>query len=528
MNTDKLCPMCGATYGPDHVFCPRDRTALRAIEETDGLIGTVIGQRYLVTERIGAGGMGEVFKAQDVRLPRVVAVKVMRPHLAGDPDAIARVIREAANGSQIRNQYVVDISDYGETDTGRPYLAMEFIPGESLRALMDREGSLEPRRAVALLLQMAAGLDAAHRLGIVHRDMKPDNVIVYTGDDGDERIKLVDFGISRAVRDESQHLTKTGFITGTCEFMSPEQVAGRSFDHHTDIYSLGLVAFKTLTGSLPFMGDTPELAMLARLHEPPRRLDEMSPAASWSPATQNAIDRALSRDPAQRFDSAGDFARALAASVNEETPATRSVIVRRKVPWKVTAAAAAAALLIVAVVASPKRQAVSKEPALKVIPTPIGPVAQESGEAPSPPPSPVEVPSKHDAAVGGEADPQKQTQVKQRKTEVPLPAPAPGPIVHPPAADIDSYRDRLQPGIDADSARRVIASLEAILPRLTSRRDSVEADIYRAEGYALAGEAEKACAILDAAMPRANTLQRQKMELWVDQGLCKPPEWKSS
>ncbi|MGH7578869.1 MAG: serine/threonine-protein kinase, partial [Gemmatimonadales bacterium] len=318
MSTDRVCPMCGTVYGPDHVFCPRDSSALRATQAPDGLVGSVVGNRYLITEVIGAGGMGQVYQAQDVRLQRTAAVKVLHSHLAGDPAAVARVMREAANGSRIRNPHVVDISDYGETDQGVPYLAMEFVAGESLRATVEREGRLEPRRAALLLRQMAHGLDAAHRLGIVHRDLKPDNLLVYRGEDGVELVKIVDFGISRAVQDERQQLTRTGFITGTCEFMSPEQVAGRALDHRSDIYALGLVAFMMLTGSLPFAGATPELAMMARMRESPRRLEEAVPSVRWNRGLQEALDRALAFEAAERFGSAGEFARAVEDSLGTE------------------------------------------------------------------------------------------------------------------------------------------------------------------------------------------------------------------
>jgi serine/threonine protein kinase len=524
MNTDKICPMCGTTYGADHVFCPRDSSALRAAGDPDGLIGSVIGHRYLVTERIGAGGIGEVYKAQDVRLQRVVAVKVLRAHLAGDPDAVARVIREAANGSRIRNQYVVDISDYGETDEGRPYLAMEFVPGESLRAIIARDGRLEPHRVVSLLRQIAGGLDAAHRLGIVHRDMKPDNVLVYTGEGGAELVKVVDFGISRAIRDESQHLTKSGFITGTCEFMSPEQVTGRAFDHRTDIYALGLVTFMMLTGTLPFAGDTPELAMLVRLRESPRRLDQVDPSVRWPRELQDAIDRALALEAGSRFESAGEFARAVEHAVERSTE-PRLAIPGRNIRWKgpatVTGAIAVAVVAAVLLYHPPRPVPPIEPPPTqnKIVPAPAETTAQESGEAPAPPAKTIVTPPQVPAArVTPHLSPQGQGRRPPTNT------PAPGAA----AAELDAYKHILQPEMSADSARQVIVALDGLLGRLTTKRDSVEADISRAEGYALAGDTVKACAILEAARPYANSLQRQKMELWVGEKLCQSPDWKAS
>ncbi len=530
MSIDKICPMCGTTYGLDHVFCPRDSSALRATGDLDGLIGSVIGNRYLITERIGAGGMGEVYQAQDVRLQRIAAVKVLRAHLAGDPDAVARVMREAANGSKIRNQHVVDISDYGETDEGRPYLAMEFVPGESLRALVEREGPLDPRRAAVLLRQIASGLDAAHRLGIVHRDMKPDNVLVYNGEGNSELVKVVDFGISRAVRDESQHLTKSGFITGTCEFMSPEQVTGGPLDHRTDIYALGLVTFMMLTGSLPFSGDTPELAMLVRLREPPRRLDQVAPSVRWPRALQEALDRALALEADSRFDSAGEFARAVEDAATGGPAAAAGVAARSTgTRWTRPAAAGTAAVMALAIgwLYNRPRPEKNVESPVLVVTGPPDTTAQETGqvvEAPLPPP-----PAAPSAAIPRQLE-RRPTRLEQPQVSREPAKPRQSPSRPAPGAAIglESYRALLRPDLTADSARQVILSLENLLPRLPTRRDSVEADIYRAEAHALAGEEEKACAILESARPYANSLQRQKMELWVGEGLCKFPAWPSS
>jgi eukaryotic-like serine/threonine-protein kinase len=471
-----------------------------------------------------------VYQAQDVRLQRIAAVKILRAQLASDPSAIARVMREAANGARIRNQHVVDVSDYGETDDGRPYLAMEFIPGESLRALLEREGRLDPRRAASLLRQIASGLDAAHRLGIVHRDMKPDNVLVYNGEGNSELVKVVDFGIARAIRDESQHLTKTGFITGTCEFMSPEQVTGLALDHRSDIYALGLVAFMMLTGSLPFTGDTPELAMLVRLRESPRRLDEVVPSVPWPRGLQDALDRALALEAGSRFDSAGEFARAVEDSVAWSPPSTGLDAPAGRARWK-TPAVAAGTIAIVAVAVvwwynspRPDGHVVSPLPVTTIAPSTI---PQETGEVEAaPPPSPATPPA--EIAPPQERHPtlpeKPQVQRERAKSRQSPSHPATGAAVE----ELERYRQVLRPELTADSARQVIGSLENLLPRLTTKRDSVDADIYRAEAYALAGETEKACAILESARPYANSLQRQKMELWVGEGLCQSPGWKSS
>lgn len=351
--------------------------------------------------------------------------------------------------------------------------------------------------------------------------MKPDNVLVYRGEDASELVKVVDFGISRAIRDESQHLTKSGFITGTCEFMSPEQVTGRALDHRTDIYALGLVAFMMFTGSLPFVGETPEMAMLVRLRDAPRRLDQAQPSVTWPHGLQDALDRALALEAGSRFDSAEEFAGAVEASVNASPPARVSSPVT-SVRWRKPAAVAGAAIVVIVGVLSlyyqrPANPIESAAPPGKIVPTPTDPTAQERGEArttaPAVTPAPVAPEKPHP---------------KRRHESAPRPRPAPTPPVPPPGSLLDSYKTILRPDLPADSARQVIVSLDALLPRLATKRDSVEADIYRAEAYALSGEDEKACAILESARPYANSLQRRKMEIWVGMDLCKAPDWKAS
>ena len=238
----------------DSLFCPLDRTPLVQPGDDVPLQGTVVAERYLLAELIGSGGMGDVYRAQDVRLQRPAAVKLLRATLSADLDALRRFSREGMNASRINSPHVVQVYDAGETPAGIPYLAMEFVPGKSLGRLLADEGPLGPGRAAELVRQIAAGLDAAHRLGVVHRDLKPDNILIAGAGTAEETAKVVDFGISRALRDESQKVTKTGFVAGTYEFMSPEQVLGGELDQRSDLYALGLIAFMLLTGKLPFPG----------------------------------------------------------------------------------------------------------------------------------------------------------------------------------------------------------------------------------------------------------------------------------
>ncbi|AHG93037.1 protein kinase (plasmid) [Gemmatirosa kalamazoonensis] len=318
----KICSVCGVTYADALVFCPADGTTLRSADLREDLVGSVIADRYLVTDVLGEGGMGTVYLARHVRLPQQAAIKVLRKEMLQDASAVARFNREAANASRIDHDRVARVYDFGETDNGVVYLAMEYVPGQTLKKILTEGGPMAPARAAAVTRQIAEGLDAAHRMGIVHRDLKPDNVMVIAdGDtDGDgtveERVKVVDFGIAKAFGESGgTALTKTGFVVGTPEFMSPEQLLGGSLDARSDIYALALVAYQCLTAELPFATNTPDHGMAARLVTPPRPLTAVRPSVRWPRQVQSVLDQALSRDPADRPASAGAFARALGAAI---------------------------------------------------------------------------------------------------------------------------------------------------------------------------------------------------------------------
>jgi predicted Ser/Thr protein kinase len=285
------------------------------------LVGQVIADRYHVTRKLGEGGMGEVYLAEHVKMGRPCALKVIRPALVHEPDALARFTREAANASRITHPNVAAIYDFGETPDGVVFLAMEYVDGESLQNLLRREGSLPPDRVVAIVRQVAAALADAHALGIVHRDLKPENIVVGRARDGGDLVKVVDFGIAKAVTGDRQQVTRTGFVLGTPDYMSPEQLAGEPLDGQSDQYALALVAFQMLTGKLPFAGRTEHEAMLKRLTAQPQKLAEARPDVVWPQGLQEVFDRALSRRPQDRFPSVTDFAEALARALGFVTPA---------------------------------------------------------------------------------------------------------------------------------------------------------------------------------------------------------------
>lgn len=315
----KVCPVCGASYTDNNVFCPSDGSSLRAAEAEGDLIGTVIADRYLITDLLGEGGMGKVFLARHVRLPQQAAIKVLRPAMLRDPDAVARFNREAANASRIEHERIARVFDYGESSDGTVYLAMEYVPGRTLKALLVAEGPQPPERAARITRQVADALDAAHRLDIVHRDLKPDNVMVIEDELLGDRCKVVDFGIAKALGSEGADggLTKTGFVVGTPEFMSPEQLLGSAVDHRSDVYALALLSYQCFTGVLPFDSSTPERTMTARLMEQPRALATAMPDVAWPNTLERVFARGLARNVEERFASAGAFARELQSAVEQ-------------------------------------------------------------------------------------------------------------------------------------------------------------------------------------------------------------------
>ena len=310
----KTCPQCGQTYDFEQRFCPRDGSTLRAPAGSN-LVGSVLADRYHIVRRIGEGGMGQVYLAEHVKMRRRSAVKVLHQGMVNDPDAIARFNREASNASQIQHPNVAAIYDFGETDDGLIYLAMEFIDGEPLRKVIERQGALTAAQAADITRQVADALDAAHEMGIVHRDLKPDNIMIARGRNGEDVAKVVDFGIAKATTGDDQKVTRTGLAIGTPEYMSPEQLSGDALDNRTDIYSLGLVAFNMLTGQLPFPAVSSREAMIARLTERPRTLAEIKDDVAWPAELQTVMDRALASHPQERYARAGDFGRGLVRAV---------------------------------------------------------------------------------------------------------------------------------------------------------------------------------------------------------------------
>ena len=254
--------------------------------------------RYRVLGRLGVGGMATVYLAEDSSLGRKVALKVMAERYAEDGEFVERFRREAQAAARLNHPNIIAVYDRGEAD-GRPYIAMEYLQGRTLKQVIQKEGPLSPERAIAVAMQVLAGLRYAHEHGVVHRDVKPHNVLV--GDDG--RIKVTDFGIAHA---GDPQMTEVGSIVGTAQYLSPEQARGRSVGPQTDIYSLGVVVYEMLAGRVPFEGDSSVAIAMQHVSDDPPPLRSLAPLVPESLAM--VVGHAMLKDPAQRYGSADEFA----------------------------------------------------------------------------------------------------------------------------------------------------------------------------------------------------------------------------
>jgi DNA-binding beta-propeller fold protein YncE/predicted Ser/Thr protein kinase len=277
-------------------------------------IGLVLGG-YRVEGVAGEGGMGRVYRAVQIGLNRQVALKVIMPELAYEADFRARFTREAELAASIDHPNIVPVYEAGEAD-GRLFIAMRWVDGTDLRTVILREGRLDPARAVEIVEQVAAALDAAHRGGLVHRDVKPANVML-TSTHGGEHVYLTDFGLTKRAESVAA-LTRTGAFVGTPDYMPPEQIQGQRPDARTDVYALGCLLFQALTGRPPYDRDTDIAKMYAHLHDPPPSVLEAAPR---TPAAFDAlVARALAKQPDERYPSAGDLSRAARAALTGGLP----------------------------------------------------------------------------------------------------------------------------------------------------------------------------------------------------------------
>src|SRR5271154_2018467 len=259
----------------------------------------VFSERYELNHLIARGGMAEVYRAHDRLLDRPVALKVLFPELSIDRTFVERFRREAQAAANLLHPHIVQVFDWGEDD-GTYFIVMEFIDGRPLSSILRTAGPLHPDRAAEIAADVALALDYAHRHGVVHRDIKPGNVLIT--DEG--QVKVTDFGIARAINTE-ESLTQTGAVMGTATYFSPEQAEGIGVDSRSDIYSLGVVLFEMVTGRPPFLGDTPVAVASKHVRDHPPAPRELNPAIP--PTFEAIILKAMAKDPAHRYATAEDL-----------------------------------------------------------------------------------------------------------------------------------------------------------------------------------------------------------------------------
>lgn len=314
MHGIKKCNSCGSTYPGNLSFCLSDGSPLVPL---DSMIGVVLDGRYRLDSLIGVGGMGDVYRATHIHIDTEFAIKLLKPEFVADQTAIKRFRLEAKAAGRIQHPNAVRVTDFGVTPEKIVYLVMELVEGQSLRQLIRKEKRLETLRTINIVRQVCGAVDAAHRSGVIHRDLKPDNIIIDARHNA-ERVKVLDFGIAKLREAKSDaFLTQAGTIIGTPQYMSPEQCQGQSLDPRSDIYSIGILLYEMLTGAVPFDGESTLQVVYNQLHQIPRSIIELSPHVPEPLA--NVIMRALEKEPENRQSSAIQLSEELKQAVHLET-----------------------------------------------------------------------------------------------------------------------------------------------------------------------------------------------------------------
>jgi len=302
------CPKCQHENPEDLSFCGKcgaQLPSLEKVEVTETLEtpkeeltrGTTLANRYEIIEELGKGGMGRVYRVEDTKLKQEVALKLIKPEIARDKKTIERFRNELKLARNIRHKNVCGMYDLGETE-GAHFITMEYIRGEDLKSFIHRSGQLAVGTAVRIAKQVCEGLSEAHKLGVVHRDLKSSNIMI----DKEGNVRIMDFGIARSL--EAKGITGAGMMIGTPEYMSPEQVEGKKVDQRSDIYSLGIILYEMVTGRVPFEGETPFSIAFKHKSEIPRNPKEVN--AQIPEDLSRVILKCLEKDKELRYQSAGE------------------------------------------------------------------------------------------------------------------------------------------------------------------------------------------------------------------------------
>ena len=330
----KYCPACHRTYPTEYNVCPADQNSLQSAHELQP--GMVIRNKYEILEQIGIGGMGFVYRGRHITFNELCAIKIVNDAIAGDANFLQRFQTEAVVTRKLRHPNAVRVEDYDYTDDGRPFIVMELVEGKNVSQILQEEGPMSPPRAIRITIQVARALGTAHKLGIVHRDIKPGNIVLTLDEQGQESAKVLDFGIAKLREAVSgakggMSMTMTGMVVGTPLYMSPEQFMGKKgseeIDGRTDLYSLGVVLYQMVTARLPFDGDTLYSLMMQHMEGNVRPPHELTPELRIPEALSRVIVKAIDKSRDLRYQTADELIAAL-----EQVPADPAGIVQAARP----------------------------------------------------------------------------------------------------------------------------------------------------------------------------------------------------
>jgi serine/threonine-protein kinase len=314
-----LCPSCNADAGDVAKFCPAcGASIVRLNTSADDYTGRIIAGKFRVEKLLGEGGMGKVYKATQLSLDKTVVLKVLRQSLLSDSRTVARFQREAKAASRLNHPNSIGVIDFGQSEDGAMYIAMEYVSGQDLHQLLSAEGALPESRIVRIGQQVLSALSEAHAAGVIHRDLKPENIMVEQRRGEPDFVKVLDFGIAKIQESdgtEGQALTRAGFVCGTPEYMSPEQARGVALDARSDLYAVGVILYQCASGQLPFESDSAVGFATKHLTEIPVAPRMKRPDAFISDAMEALILKALAKNPGDRPQDAEEFRRDLLAIV---------------------------------------------------------------------------------------------------------------------------------------------------------------------------------------------------------------------
>ena len=409
-SVERYCPSCERSY-VDRDRCPTDGTQLVSLTTAeDALIGRDVDGRFTIEARLGAGGMGTVYRAVQHSVGRPVAIKIVNPRLVSDPLVIKRFLREAKLTSRLSHPHAVAVLDFGQTRDGLFYLVMELLEGRTLRQVLEADGRFGLERLSRVGGQICEALEGAHRLAIVHRDLKPSNIMILDGPAGGDLVKVLDFGLAKSLSTDTTSIstvTSSGALLGTPAYMPPEAALGLEVDARADLYSLGVILYQLASGRMPFTATTVHELVAKHAHESP-------PSLTGVPvALVTLVDRLLAKDPAARPESAAAVQAAL-AEVARDARAERGAASgpdafgdtlssagraprpapapRRRGAW-IVGAAIAVGLVVAAWIVAAQRETPSSVAPAPALSTPPPPPAVDPAPAPPPAPAAAVVPA---------------------------------------------------------------------------------------------------------------------------------------